>query len=191
MQLTTWQFKDKYLLKRVDRFDEPEYVNLVHEVLGATPPLEGLLPSHELQRHKELQSRCKSPFTIRIGAYEGNRLVASTYGWQSEDSTFYMGISLVHPDHRRQGIYSELLKAVISTTREEGFQLIQSHHRATNNPVIIAKLSAGFAISGLDLSDTMGALVRLTYFHNPERRKLLDSRVGLVRPEGRLRDLFF
>ncbi len=100
-----------------------------------------------------------------------------------------MGVSLILDEHRRIGIYSELLRYVISFTRSRGFQTIKSRHKATNNAIIIPKLKFGFFISGLELSDTMGTLVNLTYFHNTYRRELMNARSGLTRPTDKVRDL--
>ena len=128
---------------------------------------------------------------IRIAVFRGETLVGFTNGWSNENAGFYVGASAIHPDHRRNGLYSELVWAVLKITRTEGFQRVESHHRATNNPVLIAKLKLGFVLTGLEVSDAMGLLAKLTYFHNPERRKLLDARVGLTRPTADLREWFF
>ena len=67
--------------------------------------------------------------------------------------------------------------------------MISSKHSATNNRVIIPKLKAGFVISGLEISDRYGTLVRLEYFTNPKRRELMDFRSGQALPDLGLREL--
>jgi len=89
-----------------------------------------------------------------------------------------------------KNILKEVPEAAQLLTEEE----LRAHEALKSNwkpPVLIAKLRAGFVISGFELSDIMGSLVQLTYFHSSERRKLLDVRVGITRPTGRMRELFF
>lgn len=79
---------------------------------------------------------------------------------------------------------------ILETVRQQGFQTVYSRHVATNNRVIIPKLRAGFLITGVELTDMVGLLVRLTYFFSPLRRKALDFRAGQLRPDDDLRRLF-
>jgi hypothetical protein len=51
---------------------------------------------------------------------------------------------------------------------------IRSQHSVLNNPVIIAKLRAGFHVSGLSQSAQMGTLIELTMH-------LFEKRQGLFR----------
>jgi hypothetical protein len=70
-----------------------------------------------------------------------------------------------------------------SSTQEAGFQVIRSSHQATNNAVIIPKLTFGFIIAGMEICDQYGTLVHLDYFTNERRRRVMDFRCGLARPE--------
>lgn len=187
----TWKFKDRYEFRIVDNLAaDPNHKELLN-VLGGSPSWEELLNQEEREKHEQLANATKVLKRIRIGAYFEDRMIAFTFGLQTEGSNLHMALSCVHPEHQRQGIYSELLRAVLEYSKHEGFQTVDSHHRATNNPVLIAKLRAGFVINGFTLSDIMGCLVKMTYFHNPERRKLMDARSGLARPQGTIRELFF
>lgn len=188
---STWLFKNQYEFRQVESLiADPGFKSLL-DVLGGPPPWEELLAQEEREGHERLKEAAKVLTRIRIGIYFKNQLVGFTFAFQSEGSNLHMAMSCVHPEHQRKGLYSELLRAVLEFSRQNGFQTVDSHHRATNNPVIIAKLRKGFVINGLTLSDIMGCLVELTYFHNAERRKLMDARSGLHRPQGQLRDLFF
>jgi GNAT superfamily N-acetyltransferase len=188
---STWLFKDRYEFRIVDSLmADPNFKGLL-DVLGGPPPWEELLTQEEREKHEQLQNATKVLKRIRIGVYFKNRMIAFTFGFQTEGSNLHMALSCVHPEHQRHGIYSELLRAVLEYSKHEGFQTVDSHHRATNNPVLIAKLRAGFVINGFTLSDIMGCLVKMTYFQNPERRKLIDARSGLTRPHGSIREMFF
>lgn len=189
---TIWNYNEVYEFKVVDSLaTEPRFKELVDTVLGGAPPWEQLLSDEEKSRHEQLKANAKSAISLRIGVYSESKLIGFTYAYQSEGSNLHMAISCVDPNHQRRGIYSELLRAVLEFSKAHGFQTVDSHHRSTNNPVIIAKLRKGFVINGFSVSDIMGCLVQLTFYNHPERRKLIDVRSGLTRPDGLVRDLFF
>lgn len=89
-----------------------------------------------------------------------------------------MSNSAVLPEHRNKGIYKELLSAILRITKEEGFQAVYSRHIAANNAVIIPKLKAGFLITGMEVMEWAGLMVKMTYYHHQKRRLLYDYRVG-------------
>ncbi|MBC7384943.1 MAG: GNAT family N-acetyltransferase [Cryobacterium sp.] len=192
MALESWMYRDQYEFRVLDDFkSELQFQALVDLLLTNPPSVDPLYSAEEKQHRDRLQATSHSLVNFRLAVYSGSQLVAFTRAMQTDGANLHMALSAVHPDHQRKGIYTELVRAVLAFAKEQGFQTIDSSHRATNNPVIIAKLRAGFVINGLTLSDVMGCLVKLTYFHNPTRRKLIDARAGLSRPEGELRDLFF
>jgi ribosomal protein S18 acetylase RimI-like enzyme len=188
---SAWIFKNQYEFKIVESLITDSNFKELLNIMGGPPPWEELLAQEEREKHERLKDATKSLKRLRIGVYFKNQLIAFTFAFQSEGSNLHMAMSCVHPEHQRQGIYTELLRAVLEYSKSEGFQTVDSYHRATNNPVIIAKLRSGFVINGFTLSDIMGCLVRTTYFHNTERRKLMDIRSGLVRPQGPIKELFF
>ncbi|MBY0371722.1 GNAT family N-acetyltransferase [bacterium] len=191
MATERWVFKNAYEFRFLeDLAADPGFQELVG-ALGGAPPWEELLVQEEREKHEALKSATKVLKQIHLGIYFEKRLIGFTRGFQTGGSNLHMAMSYVHQDHRRQGLYSELLRAVLEFSRFHGFQTVDSNHRSTNNPVLIAKLRAGFVISGMHLSDIMGCLVTLTYFHNAQRRELMDARSGLKRPEGKIRELFF
>jgi GNAT superfamily N-acetyltransferase len=99
---------------------------------------------------------------FRVGAYERDELVGWSCGWMERGGMFYMANSGVVASHRRRGIYGSLLAAVREHATSEGAAVLRSQHSVLNNPVIIAKLRAGFNVSGLSQSAQMGTLVELT-----------------------------
>lgn len=80
---------------------------------------------------------------------------------------------------------------ILVQLKNDGFQVVVSRHNLTNNAVIIPKLKAGFVISGFEVDDRFGTLVKLSYFFNPLRRKLLDVRVGQSAPDDEVKKLLF
>lgn len=124
-------------------------------------------------------------FEIYIGVFDqGNNLVGWSYGWQTDQMTYYMCNSAILSKHRRNGLYRELLRVNLDILTSKGFQLIYSRHTATNNSVIIPKLKAGFVIGGIEIDDVFGTMVILKYFSNEKRRRVMDFRVGELKELG-------
>jgi ribosomal protein S18 acetylase RimI-like enzyme len=136
----------------------------------------------EKKKVEELRAELKS-FTLRLGVFHGEEFVGWSLGNQEDAETYYMRNSAILPTHRRKGLYTALLKTKIAMLTEKGFQRIYSRHNSTNNAVIIPKLKSGFVISALEVSDVFGTLVHLSYFTNPERRKIMDFRSGESLPD--------
>lgn len=121
---------------------------------------------------------------LRFGAFLGDEIVAWSCGWFERGSVYYMATSGVLPQHRRFGLYSGLLDAVISHAESHRVQVVRSNHSVLNNPVIICKLKRGFHITGLSASAQMGTLVELSLHLSPPRRELFTSRaIPLVTPQ--------
>ena len=59
-----------------------------------------------------------------------------------------------------------------------GFDTISSEHAPCNNPILIAKLRAGFRLYALDMDPMAGPSVVLRYFHNPEHLAAYELRCG-------------
>jgi hypothetical protein len=91
------------------------------------------------------------------------------------------------PQHQGKGIYSALLPRIPSALQREGFQIVYSRHVATHNQILVPKLKAGCVMTGIEVSDVFGVLVRLSSFVNPLRRKVLDVRVGQARPDAEVK----
>lgn len=129
-------------------------------------------------------------FRVYLAVFKGDDLVGWSWGFQDTGESFYMVSSAILPEHRKRGLYGKLLQRMLSIATEKGFQRIYSRHCQTNNAILIAKLKAGFQITSFELNDAFGALVHLTYFTNPTRRKVLAFRAGEIRADEELRNLF-
>lgn len=141
------------------------------------------LSETEIAAMKELNKNKGTPYKLLLGLYQGDEFVGWSFGDQKNvDCDYYMRNSAVLPHHRRQGLYSELLKVHLEIVSAKGFQKISSNHHPTNNSVIIPKLKAGFVITGMEMDDGFGMLVQLTYFTNSLRREVMDVRTGYKKP---------
>lgn len=161
-----------------EKFPEPEFSSLQRLVFADiqhfSTELESVL--HSERAGASLPTPAAFP-VYRLGAYEGKDLVGWTFGWLERNSVFYMANSGVLPTHRRRGIYTSLLHSVREHALTQGAWRICSHHSVVNNPVIIAKLRAGFNVSGLSQSAQMGTLVELTLHLSNKRENMFRQRV--------------
>ncbi|HEX8406609.1 MAG TPA: GNAT family N-acetyltransferase [Duganella sp.] len=168
-----------------DKFPEPEFSSFQRLVFSDIQQFSSELESALLSERAGADHPPAEMFTVfRLGAYDGEDLVGWTYGWLERNNVFYMANSGVLPTHRRRGIYTSLLNAIREYALTQGVSTICSRHSVVNNPVIIAKLRAGFNVSGLSNSAQMGTLVELTLHLSTAREVMFRKRVlPFVTPE--------
>ena len=167
-----------YRIVRVEAFDEPLFTQLCDVVFpqaSAASERFGALAQEELAGRTRLKD-LHSHLMVRIGAFEGDKLVAWSVGWFEREGAFYMANSAVLPEQRRKGVYSALVRRAIEEAAAGGAIVVRSRHMAANNAVLIAKMKLGFIITGAEFSEEYGFLVRMTYFLREERRKLFLGR---------------
>ncbi|MCG8351541.1 MAG: hypothetical protein MI924_27555 [Chloroflexales bacterium] len=83
---------------------------------------------------------------------------------------FFMAYSGIVPAYQRRGIYGAFLRAFLPYLHALGYERVTSNHMVNNRLVLIAKLKAGFFITGVTLDERYGAQVTLTHFFYPDRR---------------------
>ena len=127
------------------------------------------------QRKRQFED---SVWTLRLGAYVNGRLAGWSYSQQSGPDTVHMMISAVLPEFRRQGIYSRLLDSVVERVQQEGYEILTSNHDPANSAVLIAKLKAGFVITGYSVIDIVGPQVTLSRYLHANRNRALKFRLG-------------
>ncbi|MBL9089599.1 MAG: GNAT family N-acetyltransferase [Planctomycetaceae bacterium] len=133
-----------------------------------------------------LRDRTAAGYRLNIGIFFGAELIGWSFGRQETSERFYMTNTAILPEHQGRGIYTRLLPRLLEEIESAGFQIAYSRHVVTNNRVIATKLKAGFVISGLEVTDTFGTLVHLSYYFNSVRREILDVRVGKSMPDEEL-----
>jgi ribosomal protein S18 acetylase RimI-like enzyme len=122
------------------------------------------------------------PDPFGVAAFRGSTLIGWTEGYRVGANQFHMLNSGVSAHERRNGVYSQLVRAVISHAEARGYAAVRSLHIAANSPVIIAKLRLGFQISGFEYSEVHGPLVQLRFLVNEARRGLYKARTAPLRP---------
>ena len=168
------------IIRPVERFPEPAFTQLQREVFRDIEEASELLAAAlkaeaGVRDANTVDTPVYAPMR-RLGAYDGERLVGWTCGWLERGGVFYMANSGVLASHRRRGIYSQLLAQACELARASGAVMVRSQHSVLNNPVLIAKLRAGFHVTGLSQAAQMGTLVELTLHLGAERQALFRSR---------------
>jgi hypothetical protein len=138
---------------------------------------------------RELSATMGSPMRLNLGIFHHQKFIGWHCGDQKSSEEFYMRNTGILAEYQGRGLYTSMLKHIPLFLKAAGFQVISSKHNATNNRVIIPKLKAGFIISGLEISDRFGTMVRLEYFTNSDRRALMDYRSGQASPNAALKAL--
>ena len=179
----SWEVNSEYCIKWQSRLPDKQYLEQHQKYLiqdFCVLPWQSELSEERKSKMKNLKDRLSDKFWIRLALFYKNQMVGWSYGWQDSihPSDFYMAGSLILPDHRRKGLYSEMIKRVLSITKEEGFSRIRSRHICTNNPILIAKLKLGFFINGFEQDETIGTVIRMVYHHDDLRRKAAYFRAG-------------
>ncbi|NEX63485.1 GNAT family N-acetyltransferase [Noviherbaspirillum galbum] len=182
-QATSLERADGIRIAVVPQFDEPAFTETVERLFGDLARrslLRSQLGDDAFARADALRDSLPAPERLRVGAFDGDTLVGWSMGWYERGGAFYVANSAVLPAHRRRGVYSRLARAVLDEAAARGCHTVYSRHLSTNNPVLIAKLRLGFVITGMEFSEELGSLVRMSFFLTPERARLHAERSGPV-----------
>jgi hypothetical protein len=141
--------------------------------------LPALRSEHERQAQARLAAtRDDNPLRDFTVVRKGGAIAGMFSGEQKTESMYRMWHTNIHPDFRRQGLYRMILQGTIRYTASLGFDTITSEHAPCNNPILIAKLQAGFRFYAFDMDPMAGPSVVLRYFHNPEHLAAYELRCG-------------
>jgi hypothetical protein len=157
----------------VDQYDDAVFKDLVRRNLESG---DLFIPAWEYQTAGDSTFQLTAR-QVRIGAFDGDRLIGLSCGGAWSKSRFVMNMSLVERDYRGQGIYGRMLALMLAETKE--FDEVDSWHQIFNNSIIATKLKRGFHIVGMDHSLMVGPRVQLRFFHNTKLLELMRFRVGL------------
>lgn len=128
-------------------------------------------------------------YRLDLGAFFNGEFAGWHFGLQTSEDTYFMRNSAVLPDFRRRRIYERLLQSTLEVVTAAGFQRITSDHHPSNTAVLIAKLKAGFWISGVHIDDRFGTLVDLVWYPHQVRREAFEYRVGHTFPSDSIKQL--
>lgn len=183
------EYREKYFLPTInERFsveyvDEATFVDLYKNHFRAISTSTICIDMDEYIKksssaNENLRPNIPDESIDRFIVYDGKRPVAQFHGIPKSKSHYLMHYSVVHPEYRRQGIYTEMLKRFLTYTKELGYSMIISDHKPTNQPILIAKLQQGFNITNFHVNISYGVEVELTYFHDAHLLAAYQFRCG-------------
>ncbi|MDD4974127.1 MAG: GNAT family N-acetyltransferase [Bacteriovorax sp.] len=140
--------------------------------------INALYTESEKEKTAELDKMCTTQYRLYLTAWDDEKLVGWSWGFQKSGLEFYMCNSAIFPEYRRKGIYTELVKKVVSKAQEDGFQEITSKHHLDNNAVIIPKLKTGFIIQGFETNPRFGLLANLICYKSNTILNVHNQRTG-------------
>lgn len=154
---------------------------------GITLHLEDWITDQEKERQRELARRLRDSYALRAFIMKGDVIAGWHTGRQVDAETYYMANTAILPEYRGQGIYSEMVVALMEHLTHLGFQKLTSRHLASNNAILTLKLRAGFQITGMEVDERFGILVTMSYIFSDKRRNAYRFRVGSLRPDNEIR----
>jgi RimJ/RimL family protein N-acetyltransferase len=129
------------------------------------------MPAERYSRADALRAIYQQTHAEWFVFYDDHRPVGWSYGMMINPSTFFMSSTGLLPQYRQRGIYTAFLRRLLPYLHQIGYERVTSNHMTNNRAVLIAKLKAGFFITGLTLDERYGAQVTLTYFFYEDRRQ--------------------
>lgn len=139
------------------------------------------------EQPKERRGNGRGLYEIHAGTHrerfvfyaEGGEPIGWSTGVMAEPATFFMEYSGILPSYQRGGVYTAFLRALLPYLCDIGYERVTSNHTANNRAVLIAKLKAGFHVTGTLLDERFGAQVSLAYHFHEDRRRGFASAFGL------------
>ena len=168
-EITTEEFLANYSTKH-DEYMNPTVVADVTSHLS----------EQERRKIQERRAPYLSAWRLHWVVEHHGIVIGWTNAYQKDPETLYMLKTALDPAHRGKGLYSRMLQLVIEHARAEGFQLITSKHRVSNNAVIIPKLKAGFLITSMTVDERFGTVVYLTKYLHPQREARALNQTGAL-----------
>lgn len=164
-------------IRSVDRFEEPAFTDMVNAILHDP---DRRVVGARLFGSGGPQPTSSGAHQVRVGAFENGTLIGWSHAWLLPGGVLYVGNSGVQAGHRKRGVYTRLVAGVESEARALGCLRVESHHRAGNSAVLIAKLKAGYTIVGTEFTAEMGLLLKMCKYLEPRRDMVFQARLGTV-----------
>jgi hypothetical protein len=186
------EWDDGVVIRELSLEENDQFIGPHHsEIFNTAQPrifANSFYTNEEKTKLKELSELYKG-YHLTLGAFFKGDFAGWHFGLQTAADTYFMRNSAVLPDFRRRRIYERLLHATLEKVTAAGFQRVTSDHHPSNTAVLIAKLKAGFWISGVHVDDRFGTLVDLVWYPHQVRRDAFEYRVGHTFPSSSVQKL--
>lgn len=149
--------------------------------------VEDWLTDEDKQKQKELFALIKDRYSLRIFLMKDEEIIGWHVGRQVDQEQYHMSNTGIFKEYQGKGIYSAFLVKLLEIFKQKGFQKIVSRHHASNNIVLIAKLKAGFVVTGFEIDERFGIFVILSFIFNDKRLNAYKFRTGSVMPDEDLK----
>ena len=102
------------------------------------------------------------------------------HGYMEDKETFFIVTVGLIATFRGRGIYTTFLKGLIAYLAAAGYERLTTSHHPNNRAIMIAELKAGFNITGLELHEGYGSLVKMTYLFHQDRRESFEQAFSMA-----------
>ena len=126
-------------------------------------------PSSRRDHSAELGALQRQGHQDAVVFYTGDNPIGYAAGRMLGAAEFLMDVTGILPAFQNKGLYTAFLHHHMKYLRALGYERVMSHHSPTNRAVLIAKLKAGFIITGTTFRENAGASVQLTFFLHEDR----------------------
>lgn len=177
------QLFGEYYIKEVSREEFSRIWKELHKAVftePAPPDFNELRTPGNEEKKKSLLDNAGKLQRLNILVYHNNNVIGWMWGRQADHETFAMVNTGILSEYQGKGIYKALLEKLLIMLKDMGYEVVKSHHFINNNRVLLAKLKQGFVITGFEVSETFGTLIRLSYFYSEKRKELYNSKTGSV-----------
>lgn len=128
------------------------------------------MPAARRPRNQHLRDNFAQRHTEYFIFYNEN---GAPIGWSNGEmldaETYFMTWSGILPAYQNRGLYQQFLHHLLPYLHTVGYERVASKHMVNNRPVLIAKLKAGFHVTGVELDERWGAQVSLVYYFYEDR----------------------
>lgn len=139
--------------------------------------------------HRQTTFNRNSNIVIHLGLFRDESLVAWGTGYNIGFNVFYLDDSVSLVENDGGDSYSRLTQAMIDAANDEGFHSLKCHHSCCASEVIALRLKMGFAITGLEITESRGPAIVMEYYINKKRYEILRFRNGESRPNAWVRKI--
>lgn len=106
-----------------------------------------------------LEQLSKRHALLIVVAMDGTRVAGYKIGYEQNQSQFHSWLGGVHPEYRKQGIASEMMRLQHNWCREHGYTSIRTHTKNKWREMLILNIRNGFDVVGTVTEDGLPKII--------------------------------